>query len=124
MLFLVIFLAGGLGSVCRYVLGSLVQTRAHTSFPVGTLVVNVLGCLAIGVLGKLFLHGQTHNLARAALVVGFCGGFTTFSTFSYETFGLLNGGEWTRALGYVGASVATCLIATAAGYALAPALTR
>ena len=115
MVWLLIFVGGGLGSVCRYGLASLIQTRAHVGFPVGTLVVNVLGCLIIGLLARAFLNMQTDVMARAALITGFCGGFTTFSTFSYETMGLISGGEWGKAALYVGASVAACLAGTAIG---------
>ena len=120
MLFVLIFVGGGFGSVSRYLLGASVQNKAQLDFPIGTLVVNILGCIAIGIIAKLFLHSQTHHLARTTLVVGFCGGFTTFSTFSYETLGLINGGEWGRATAYVLMSVVGCVIGTAAGYALTP----
>lgn len=124
MLILLIFVGGGLGSVCRYFLGAFIQSKAHLAFPIGTLLVNVLGCIAIGVFAKFYLHSQTSHYVRTMLVVGFCGGFTTFSTFSYETLGLINGGEWGRAGSYVLASVVACIIGTAFGFAIAPTLTR
>ena len=119
-----IFVAGGLGSACRYSLAGFIQGHAHVAFPVGTLAVNVLGCAAVGLLARFFLHSQTELLTRTALVVGFCGGFTTFSTFTYETMGLINAGDWPRAVAYVGASLATCLLGTMAGFALGPSLNR
>lgn len=119
-----VFIAGGLGSVSRMLLGGFVQSRLHVAFPAGTLAVNVLGCIAVGVFAKLFLHGQTENLVRAALIVGFCGGFTTFSTFSYETFGLIAAGNWPRALAYAGASLVLCVLGTAVGFGLGPSLNR
>ena len=106
MAWLLIFVGGGLGSLCRYALGSLIQSRAHLAFPVGTLVVNVLGCIIIGIVARHVLNMQTDVMARAAMITGFCGGFTTFSTFSYETVGLISGGEWWKATLYVAASVA------------------
>jgi fluoride exporter len=118
MIILAVFLGGGVGSVCRYLLGRLIDARSNSQFPVGTLVVNVLGCLAIGVLAKYFLNDQTHSVTRAALIVGFCGGFTTFSAFSLETLRLLTGGRPLTALAYVAASVGLCLLGTAAGYAI------
>lgn len=124
MTLLLIFVAGGLGSVFRYVLGGFVQTKAHAGFPVGTLVVNVLGCIAIGIVAKFFLHSQTQLLTRTTLIVGFCGGFTTFSTFSYDALGLIAGGMWARATMYVGITVASCLVGTALGFALTPSLSR
>ena len=115
MILLVIFLGGGVGSLCRYVLGGAIQTRAHAGFPVGTLAVNVIGCLVIGLVARQLMNMQTDAMMKAALMTGFCGGFTTFSAFSYETVGLIAGGEWGKATLYVGASVAACLVATAIG---------
>ena len=117
-----IFVGGGAGSVCRYLLGGFVQARAHPDFPIGTLVVNVLGCVAIGLIAKFFLHSQTQMHLRALLIVGFCGGFTTFSAFSYDTLGLINGGEVGRALLYVVTTTIVCLAGTAAGFAFGPTM--
>ena len=117
MVILAVFIGGGMGSVCRYLLGTLVQARTSTEFPVGTLVVNVLGCLAVGMLGRMFVHGQP-ELARAALIVGFCGGFTTFSAFSLEAMYLLTDGKPLAALGYVATSVVLCFAAAALGFSL------
>lgn len=124
MVILVVFLGGGIGSVCRYLLSGVVQSRAHGGFPIGTLVVNVLGCVAIGLVAKYFLHDQTQLVLRTALIVGFCGGFTTFSTFSFEAFGLWTGGKPVAAFAYVTASFVLCLVGTAAGYAFGPSLSR
>lgn len=115
MIWLLIFVGGGLGSLCRYALASAVSTRAHLPFPIGTLVVNVLGCIIIGVVARQLMNMQTDVMARAAIITGFCGGFTTFSTFSYETVGLISGGEWAKAALYVGASVIACVAGTAIG---------
>lgn len=115
---LAIALAGALGSVARYLLGRLVQQSAHVAFPVGTLLVNVAGCLIIGLLARHFLNDETQPVLQASLVVGFCGGFTTFSAFSLETLGLIQAGNWPKALAYVLASVLLCLGGTAAGYQL------
>ena len=117
MILLLIALGGAVGSVTRYLLGGLVQRSFHPDFPIGTLAVNVLGCLLIGVFAKLFFHSQTALPLRATLMIGFCGGFTTFSAFSNETLGLILGGEWLRAGMYVLLSCALCLGATAAGFA-------
>ena len=83
--------------------------------PLGTLFVNVAGCFLIGIFIRQFMNIQTHNYLRALLVVGFCGGFTTFSAFSMETVGLIEGGEYPRAMGYIALSVLLCLTATFAG---------
>ena len=115
MVWLLIFVGGGVGSLCRYALGGLTQSRLHPQFPIGTLVVNVVGCLLIGLLARQMLNMQTDTLAKAALITGFCGGFTTFSAFSYETVGLIAGGEWGKATLYVGLSVLAGLAGTAIG---------
>lgn len=119
MTLLLIAVGGAVGSVSRYGLGVVVQKSAHAAFPVGTLTVNVLGSLLVGILAKYFMHTQTQPDLRAMLIVGFCGGFTTFSTFSLETVALVQGGEWGKAAAYVGASIVLCLAATAIGFTLA-----
>jgi fluoride exporter len=119
MILLLIALGGAVGSVARYVLGRAVQGALHLEFPTGTFAVNLAGCLLIGVLARVFMHSQTDLPLRATLIVGFCGGFTTFSTFTLETFGLIQGGEWAKALIYAGLSCIVCVCSTAAGFALA-----
>jgi fluoride exporter len=115
MIYLLIALGGAAGSVLRYLLGSVVQRSSSSGFPIGTMVVNVSGCFLIGILVRQFLNMQLSNDLRALLVVGFCGGFTTFSTFSAETMALIEGGEYSRATAYVFLSVFLCLLATLAG---------
>ena len=113
------YIAAGsaLGGVSRYLLGGIVQRVLGTTFPVGTLLVNLTGSFLLG----LFLHYalETPTLtpeARAFLTIGFCGGYTTFSTFSHETVALLEHGEWTRAGLYVALSVFLALAATILGF--------
>ena len=115
MIYLLIALGGAAGSLLRYLVGGAVQRMSASGFPVGTMVVNVSGCFIIGVLVRQFLNLQLSPELRALLIVGFCGGFTTFSTFSAETLGLIEGGEYGRAAGYVVLSVTLCLAATLAG---------
>jgi|SRR5687768_2212970 len=115
MTLILIAVGGAAGSVLRYLLGGAVQHLSPRGFPIGTLSVNVLGCLLIGIFARLFLNMQTAASMRALLVVGFCGGFTTFSAFSHETVSLVEGGEYTRAGAYVLLSTALCLGATFAG---------
>ena len=87
-----------LGGIARYLLTRWVQGSTSSSFPYGTLAVNLLGCLAIGMLYGLFdRHGWMGPELRAFLVVGFCGGFTTFSTFALENFAMLRDGNWVPA---------------------------
>jgi CrcB protein len=115
MIYLLIALGGAAGSLLRYLIGGAVQRTSASGFPVGTMFVNVSGCFLIGILVRQFLNMQTTPELRALLIVGFCGGFTTFSTFSAETLALIEGGESGRAAWYVILSVAVCLIATFAG---------
>lgn len=117
MLLLYIGLGGAAGSILRYVLGGAVQRAMHAGFPYGTLFVNIAGCFVIGVLVRLFMNAEPPASLRALLVVGFCGGFTTFSSFTSETMGLLESGAYLRACLYVLASIALCLAATGAGLA-------
>ena len=113
---------GALGSVARLVLGTLVQQRAGVGFPVGTLLVNVTGSVAIGAIMRWAAVGGAISLeTRILLVTGVCGGYTTFSTFSYETARLLEDGEQARALLYILLSVVLSLAGTFAGFVLARA---
>src|SRR6476469_8599917 len=115
MILLLIAIGGAAGSVLRYLIGGRVQHFAPHGFPLGTLFVNVAGCFLAGILIRQFMNVQTHNHLRALLIVGFCGGFTTFSTFSMETVGLIEGGEYPRALAYASLSLLLCLMVTFAG---------
>jgi CrcB protein len=115
MIYLYIALGGAAGSLLRYSLGGAVQRVSAGGFPIGTLFVNVSGCFIIGVLVRQFMNMQLSPELRALLIVGFCGGFTTFSTFSAETVGLVEGGEYSRAVSYVLLSLGLCLTATLAG---------
>ncbi len=99
--FLLVGLGGFLGSILRYWLSGLVQESfRNVLFPVGTLVVNVLGCLAIGILAELAeSRGIISTETRLFAMTGILGGFTTFSTFSNESFGLLRDGQnWAAGL--------------------------
>ena len=116
----VVYVAVGsaLGGVCRYLLSLAFNTP--TGFPWGTLAANVAGALAIGALSGWFLHGTEHVAAlRAFAVVGFCGGFTTFSTFSNEAFRMLERAQWGMFAGYVLVSFVAGLAAVGLGYWLA-----
>jgi CrcB protein len=119
-----IFLGGGVGSVLRNVVGQYVQGQLQSGFPFGTLVVNLAGCTLIGLLSRLFMHAQTDQLWRAALIVGFCGGFTTFSTFTNEVAGFAMGGLYGRAALYIGISVVSCVAGTIIALSLGPTLNR
>jgi CrcB protein len=115
-----IALGSAAGGVARYLLGGAVQRLAGTSFPAGTLTVNVTGSLLLGVFARLVLTapGLTPEM-RALLTIGFCGGYTTFSTFSFDVLNLLERGQVTRAALYVSASVLLSVGAMLAGFAIA-----
>ena len=116
MKYVLIFLGGGIGAALRYWMQGVVYSRTGTDFPYGTIAVNVLGCLVIGFLmvslEERFL--ATPSL-RLFLTIGILGGFTTFSSFSFETLALVRDGEMVRALANVGLTVISCLSATWVG---------
>ena len=120
-------LGGALGSVARYACSAAVSRAVGGIFPYGTMVVNVSGAILIGFLAALSLpEGRVLLPASARLftMTGICGGYTTFSTFSLETFNLLRDGEWLRASANVLFSVAFCLLAVVVGYAMGAKVTR
>jgi CrcB protein len=124
MTILAIAVGGAFGSVLRYLVGGAVQRSTHAGFPYGTLAVNIIGCLVIGMLIQHFMNAEPASVVRGFLVVGFCGGFTTFSAFSMETIGLVYSGSFLRASAYVLASVVLSLSATAAGITLVRTMSR
>jgi CrcB protein len=115
----VVAMGGLLGSVARFWLGAAVQRINASDFPIGTLAVNVLGSFVIGlVMAASLERGTPGPTARLFLTIGFCGGFTTMSTFSYETLALLRDGQTAFALGNIAASVVGGLAAAWLGYTL------
>jgi CrcB protein len=113
---ILIFVGGGLGSVVRYSLGRWI-TGLHTQqFPYGTLVVNIIACFILGLIIGLADHKQLFSpSARLFWTVGFCGGFSTFSTFSHETFSLIQGGFNLAMIAYVALSLLFCVFAVYLG---------
>ena len=117
---LLVFFGGGFGSVTRFVLGKWISTLHQHHFPWGTLAANVGACLAVGFFIGLADHKQIISPAsRIFWVVGFCGGFSTFSTFSVETINLIQQGFTISSFSYLLASVALCVGATFAGLSCA-----
>jgi CrcB protein len=110
MIWWYVALGSAVGGVARLALASLVQQRAGPNFPVGTLVVNVTGSFLLGFLLRYALGTQSISPeVRALLTTGFCGGYTTFSTFTYDTMLLLEEGQTSRAGLYVLLSVVVSL---------------
>ena len=108
------------GGVIRFLLGTLIQQRTGTLFPVGTLAINVTGSLALGFIFRYALETPAIGPeVRALLTAGLCGGYTTYSTFSYETAALIEEGAYHRAAWYVGLSLLLSLAATFLGMGLA-----
>lgn len=104
-------LGGFIGANARYFLGRAIIERYGAAFPWGTLTINVLGSLLIGIILEFLAQRAISDPAyRLFLVVGFLGGFTTFSSFAIETVRLLDDGRWTRALTYVLASNALSIL--------------
>ena len=111
-----IFVGGGLGSVTRFSLGRWVTSFHTQPFPYGTLAVNVVACLMLGLLIGVADHKQLiSSQARLFWTVGFCGGFSTFSTFSSETVSLIQTGFHLTSIMYIITSLILCLAATYAG---------
>ena len=118
----VLYIAAGgvIGTLSRYYLEGWIQHRAGSSFPLGTLVINLAGSLLIGFVLRLATGATVITPEwRAALTIGFCGAFTTMSTFSYESYRLIGDGEYWYAGLYVGGTVVGCFLAVVAGTVLA-----
>jgi CrcB protein len=118
---LIIALGGALGTIARYWI-ALLATPISRTLPLGTIGINIAGSFLIGFFGTLTLASGRYPLsenARLFFMVGICGGFTTFSSFSLQTLDLMRGGAWYRALANVGFSVVLCLVAVCLGHALA-----
>ncbi len=126
-----VMLGSALGGLARYWLGAAVAALTGPGFPWGTLLINVIGSFVIGLfaaalgdrglfVGALGRNGQFLGVVdlRAFVMVGLCGGFTTFSSFSLQSLELLQAGRCAPALGYMAGSVLACLLAAWAGWAL------
>jgi CrcB protein len=111
---------GAIGTLARYGLQGLLQIRMGSTFPYGTLFINLTGCFFLGLLGQTMLNRMIISPEwRVAITVGFFGGYTTFSSFGWETAKMMEGGEWLRATTYVAASVIFGLLLSVAGIRLA-----
>lgn len=113
---LVIAIGGAIGSVGRYLLSVYMARHVPVAYPLGTMLVNLSGCLLIGLLyGLASRHAWLTVEWRLFLITGICGGYTTFSSFSYESIALVKQGNYTYFFLYVLGSVVLGLLATAGG---------
>lgn len=118
MITLYIGLGGALGAVARAWTTGIVMHRFGTDMPYGTLAVNSIGALLIGMVSAWLLRdiGEMRESVQALIITGFLGGFTTFSAFSLQLFTMLHRGDWLQAVGYGALSLILTLIACAAGF--------
>lgn len=115
--YLYVFFGGGLGSIFRFGLGHLTASY-RWQFPWATLTANILACLLLGVFVGLNMKGRLIGPVAVLLMAGFCGGLSTFSTFSNETLHMLTAGQWLRAFVYMAVSLLVCLVAIYVGMKL------
>lgn len=118
MAYIWVTIGSALGGLLRYAITRMTLTLS-LSFPYGTIFINILGSFVIGYFGTLTLQSDKYAASdnlRLFVMVGICGGFTTFSSFSLQTFDLLRSGAWGRALANVVVSVVLCTVAVGAGH--------
>jgi fluoride exporter len=114
-------IGSALGGMARYAVSGFVARRIGETFPWGTILVNISGALVIGGFAACVAPGgalEGNLVAQRLVMVGLCGGYTTFSSFSLQTLNLVRDGEWVRAFGNLAVSVVACLLAVWAGYGL------
>ncbi|MCX6295927.1 MAG: fluoride efflux transporter CrcB [Bacteroidetes bacterium] len=105
-----VFLGGGLGSLARFGIAEIVRSNFRSSFPIATLCSNILSCAILALMVGVFSEKVEVNPAiRTLIIVGFCGGFSTFSTFSYETVELMRSGNFIYAIANILISVTVCV---------------
>jgi CrcB protein len=123
MSYLWVTVGSALGGLLRYAISRLMLSfDVSIGFPIGTVLINVIGSFVIGYFGTLTLHSgkfPASDNVRLFVMVGICGGFTTFSSFSLQTFDLIRSDAWGRALANIALSVVLCLTAVAIGHRLA-----
>lgn len=117
-LILLVGLGSFIGGILRFLISDFVQTKSLSSFPYGTLTVNIIGCFVIGLIFGLVEKGGVSLEWRFFLTTGLIGGFTTYSAFSYETFSLIRNGHIWPGAAYVLASIILGLIATVIGFSV------
>ena len=118
MSYLLIGVGGALGAICRYSLGLAVMRNRQGSFPLGTWIINISGSFLLGLLFQFHAQGLIQDWAMMLFGVGFCGAYTTFSTFGNETVQLIVGNKLGLAACYVGTSVLLSLVAAWIGWSI------
>lgn len=118
MSYLLIGIGGALGAICRYSLGLFVARRTKSSFPFGTWIINITGSLLLGIVFNLHKSGAVADWVMLLVGIGFCGAYTTFSTFGNETVQLIVANKWRLAVGYIVISVVVSLLAAWIGFLL------
>lgn len=110
-----VFIGGGFGSILRFLISNYTQKFWNiNSFPMGTFLVNIIGCFLIGIFSSYFI--KTDGYLKFLLITGICGGFTTFSTFSIENYSLWQNGNYTILISYILASVILGILAVILGF--------
>lgn len=107
---LLIFIGGGFGCLARYGVSKMILSAPQQQFPVATLISNVISVIVMGVALGMFAAKMQSEAWRALIIVGFCGGFSTFSTFSFETLELFRRGNYLFAAGNILLSISLCMI--------------
>ena len=124
MVYIFIFIGGGLGSICRYFISSITNQHFNNIFPFGTLSVNLIGSFLIGLFFQLFQNIIVPIEIRIFILIGFLGGFTTFSSFSLESINLLRDGEYRYFLFNVILNNIACLLFSIIGIYLGKLITK
>ena len=118
--YLAVMLGAAFGGLMRYVVYTAITEKMLSKFPYGTVIVNLTGCFFLGLIGQFTLNRMVISPDwRMAIAIGFFGGYTTFSSFGWETAKMFEAGEWLRATTYVAASVVAGLFLSVAGIRLA-----
>jgi len=117
MYFLLVFLGGGLGAISRYGI-SLLFVESTKLYPWSTFIANTISCLALGLLLGYYLQKGMDQKMSLFFITGFCGGFSTFSSFNYDSFKLIQDGQVSMAVTYIAASVLLCLLCLLIGIKL------